>query len=236
VIRGGTEYYSGGITMVDKEYDERLGAALRPIIGDNRGLPFGLEVSDRTAEMLANAFYINKLGLPPADKEMTAYETAERIKEFVRSSLPLFEPMEHEYNGVICEDTFEDLMRVGAFGPAQDMPERLRGREVIFKFESPIHDAIERQNAVTFLETKNLIAQAAEIDQSTIYELDARKALRAALKGIGSPAEWRRDEDEVDAMIAKEKAAQEEAQQAAMIQQQAEAGEQVGKAAEALGA
>jgi len=66
--------------------------------------------------------FLNKLSLPPADREMTAYETGQRIQEYIRNALPLFEPMEMEYNGALCEDTFEALMRVGAFGSPQDIP------------------------------------------------------------------------------------------------------------------
>jgi hypothetical protein len=40
---------------------------------------------------------------------MTAYEVGQRIQEYIRGALPLFEPMEMEYNGALCERTFEIL-------------------------------------------------------------------------------------------------------------------------------
>lgn len=232
-IFGGIKYYSGGITQVDAAYDERLGEALRPITQDKSGLPFGMDISHEKMEILSQAFYLNKLSaLPP--KEMTAYEVSEWVKEYVRGALPLFEPMETDYNGALCEATFDDLMRVGAFGPAKDIPRSIRGADVRFTFESPLHDAIERQKGQKFMEAKGLLLQAAELDPAAIATMDARKALRDALSGIRVESEWLRSEEDVEAH-AQQLAAQQQAQkQAAMVQQAAETGKTMGEAGQAL--
>jgi hypothetical protein len=234
-LRSDIQLFAGGITAVDAEYDERLGEALRPAVQDKSGLPFGLEVSANTREMLAQAFYLNKLSLPPAGNgDMTAFETGQRIQEYIRNALPLFEPMEAEYNGALCEDTFEELLRLGAFGTPQDIPESIRGAEIQFRFESPLHEAIERKKGTQFLEAKQLTREAIELDPSTLPTMDARKALREALEGIGTPASWLREEREVEA-FAKEKQAQQQAE--ALTQQvssAAEAGKNLGEASQAL--
>jgi hypothetical protein len=234
-IRSDIQLFSGGITSVDAEYDERLGEALRPLVQDKSGLPFGLEIGRDTREMLAACFYLNKLTLPPADREMTAYETGQRIQEYIRSALPLFEPMETDYNGSLCEGTFEDLLRVGAFS-GREMPRSLSGQKVRFTFKSPLHDAIERKKGTKFMEAKSLIREAIEIDPSTLPTLDARKSLRDALTGIGTPAAWLRDEEVVEQF-----AAEQEAQQQAQTMMQAAGGaaavvEQAGKAKQSLDA
>jgi hypothetical protein len=218
-IRGDVSLYAGGITWADAQYDERLGEVLRPITQDKSGLPFGLDVSEEKKQMLAQAFYLNKLSLPPPEREMTAYETGQRIQEYIRNALPLFEPMEHEYNGALCEMTFDALMRVGAFGPASEIPESLRGAQTRFKFESPLHQAIERQKGQKFLEAKGLLREAAEVDGSAVAIVDARLALREALSGIGVPAKWMRSEEDVEA-VAQQQAQQQEAQQALAMAQQ----------------
>lgn len=232
-IQGGIKYYSGGVTQVDAAYDERLGEALRPVTQDKSGLPFGMEISREKMEILAQAFYLNKLSaLPP--KEMTAFEVSEWVKEYVRGALPLFEPMETDYNGALCEATFDDLMSVGAFGPAKDIPRSIRGADVRFTFESPLHDAIERQKGQKFMEAKGLLLQAAELDPAVIATLDARKALRDALSGIRVETEWLRSEDDVEAHAQELVAQQRAKQEAAMVHQAAETGEQIGKAEQAM--
>lgn len=233
-IRSDVAVYAGGITWVDAQYDERLGEVLRPISQDKSGLPFGLEVSEEKKALLQQAFYLNRLSLPPADREMTAYETSQRIQEYIRNALPLFEPMENEYNGALCEMTFDALMRVGAFGPPQEFPQSIRGQNTRFKFESPLHQAIERQKGQKFLETKGLLLEAAELDGAAIATIDARKALRDALTGIGVKADWMRSEDEVEAFAQKQAQEQQAQQAVAMAQQAAITAQEAGKAQQEL--
>lgn len=234
-IRGDVSIYAGGITWVDAQYDERLGEVLRPLTQDKSGLPFGVEVAEEKKAMLQQAFYLNRLSLPPADREMTAYETSQRIQEYVRNALPLFEPMENEYNGALCEMTFDALMRVGAFGSPADFPQSLRGENVRFKFESPLHQAIERQKGQKFLEAKGLLREAIELDPSAVAVLDARKALREALSGIGIDADWQRSEEEVEAHAAQMQQQQQAQQALAMAAQGAQVAQEAGKAQQLMG-
>ena len=200
VIREDMNWYPGGITVADSEYDQRLGDVLRPISQDTSALPFGMDFQNDTRSMLATAFFLNKITLPPSNsKEMTAYETSERIQEYIREAAPLFEPMEYEYNAVLCEDTFDHLLRAGAFGPPQNIPKELQGREIHFQFESPLHDAIERKKGNQFMESRQLLMMAAEIDAPSIATMNVRDALRSALHGIGTPAAWLNSKDVVDA-------------------------------------
>ena len=197
-LRSDIQYYSGGITWADVEYDERKGDVLRPVTQDRRGLPHGFEERDHQMGMLAEAFYINKLTLPPPQGDMTAFETGQRVEEYVRAALPLFEPMEHEYNGQLCEDTFDGLLRAGYFGSVQDMPQELQGRNVHFKFVSPLHDAIERKQASTFLESSDLIERAMAFDPSASAHLDTGLQLRDSLEAIGVEAKHMRTLKEVE--------------------------------------
>ncbi len=215
-VRGDIQLYSGGITWADVEYDERKGDVLRPITQDLRGLPGGYDTAERQMAMLAEAFYINKLTLPPPEGDMTAFEVGQRVEEYVRQALPLFEPMEHEYNGQLCEDTFDSLLRAGAFGSVQDMPPELRGRDVHFRFTSPLHDAMDRKEASTFMESAELIRIALEMDPSgtALAHYDSSQALRSALEGIGVQAKHIRSEQVANQIItenARQAAAEEQA-------------------------
>lgn len=234
VIQGGTQLYAGGVTTVDAAYDERMGSPLRPVMEMKGNIPWGLEMMSTKEAMLAQAFYLNKLRALPQKDDMTAYEASVWTKEYIREVLPLFEPMETEYNGQLCDQTFTDLMAVNAFGPYSEIPRSVRGSEVRFTFESPLSEAIEREKAQRFMEAKNLIAEAQPLDPAASSMVDAKIALRDALTAIRVPAKWIRSEREVEdhaAMIEEQRAA---AAQAAQLEQGADTAAAAGKAAESF--
>lgn len=221
-IRSDVSIYAGGITWVDAEYDERLGEALRPLPMDKSGIPTGLQMNDRVAQTLGQGFFRDKLMLPPVQQGVTAFEFNQRISEYIRQSLPLFEPMEVEYNGAICEKTFDLLMRNGAFGPPDEIPSQLRGNEVRFKFKSPLIDAEDAQKGTILQQAKSLLAQTIDLDPSTRHIIDAKVALRDALNGINVPAKWLADEDIVEKLSGQDAQAAAEQQALAAISQGSE--------------
>lgn len=204
VIRSDIQIFPGGITWVDRDYDEKLGEALRPLTIEGKGVPIGIEMQRDARQLLWSAFYLNKLTLPQRAPEMTAFEVGQRVQEYIRGALPLFEPMESDYNGQLCELDFDLLRRGGAFGNPRNMPTSLQGARVTFSFMSPLHDAIESQKTQKFLEAGALIAQATQLDPSAPAMLDAGVALREALAGAGIPTKWTRSAAQVkDAQTAK---------------------------------
>lgn len=224
-------WYSGGISVADAEYDQRLGDVVQPISQDLRGLPFGMEMNQDIRNILATSFYLNKITLPQhASKEMTAYETSERIQEYIREAAPLFEPMEYEYNAVLCEEVFDMLMRAGVFGPYRDIPRELQGQDVRFIFESPLHEAIERKKGQKFFEAREMLMAAAELDPAAMATIDIRDALRDALHSVGTPARWLNSEDVVEENARRMMEQREQEKALAMAQQAGEAGQAVAQA------
>jgi hypothetical protein len=233
-IRSDVAVYAGGITWVDAEYDERLGGVLRPLAQDKTGMPLGVEMQRDVRASIAEAFYLNKIGLPTMGKEMTAFEVGQRVSEYVRNALPLFEPMETEYNGALCEMTFDILMRNGAFGSMSDVPKSLRGQDINFIFESPLREAKDHQKGQRFLETKNMLAQAVEIDPSARNMVDVKVALRDVLESMGSPQIWLRSAEALQEIEVQEKQNMQMQQMMAQVQQGGEAVEQAAKAGKSL--
>lgn len=233
-LRGDIALYAGGVTYVESEYDEKTGEVLRPLTQDTRAIPLGIEMQRDVREQITNAFFLNKIGLPPIKGDTTAFEIGQRVSEYVRNALPLFEPMESEYNGGLCEISFDILLRSGAFGGPQDIPRSLQGQQIHFSFESPLSDARQHQKSQRFMETKAMVAEAAQLDPSSLAMLDVKTALRDVLTSIGSPAKWVRTEEQVNE-IEKQQQAQQQAQQAmGMLQQGGMAAEQIGNAGKAL--
>ena len=233
-IRSDVGLFAGAVTWVDAEYDERLGEALRPVYhpAAGQGMAGGLEMRADVREMISKAFFLDSLTLPPAGtKDMTAFEVGERISEWIRRAMPIFEPMEFEYNGALCEETFNLLLRNGAFGSPEEMPPSLSGADIQFKFESPLHDSADRRKGQKFLEAKAALVQAAELDPSTVPMLNANSALRDVLTSIGVPATWTRSEEEVQEIEAARKQAAEMQQMLGGTAQGAEIAKNLGGAA-----
>lgn len=234
VVRSDVDQAAGGITWVDSEYDERLGDALRPMTINSSGLPTGFNMSEMIKRGIESAFYLDKIGLPPMQGRMTAFETAQRVKEYIQKIIPLFSPIEEDYNGALCEDTFELLLRNNAFGPRDSIPEGLRGADVRFSFRSPISESLDRQKAQSFQEAKAMLAEAIPLDQSAARMIEIRKALRDTLEGIGVPIEWMRSEEQLQAEDQQMQQQQEIQQTLALMQQGGDAAATIGKATESF--
>jgi len=214
VIKSDMQMFPGGVTWVDAEYDEKLGEALRALNIDVKGLPISLEMVKDSRAVLQQCFFLNKLRAfnPSTDPQMTAFQAGQIVQEYIRGALPLFEPMEEQYNGQVCEETFDVLYRGGAFGSPLDVPRPLRNADVDFKFESPLHDAIEQQKGIKFLEFAQIVATAVQLDPACAHLPDAPIILRDVADGIKVPAKWVRTELQVEE-------AQQVAAQAAQQQQ-----------------
>jgi hypothetical protein len=201
VVKSDMQQFPGGVTWVDAEYDERLGEALRAMNIDVKGLPISLEMVKDSRAVLSQCFFLNKLRAfnPTTDPTMTAFQAGQIVQEYIRGALPLFEPMEMDYNGGLCEETFEILYRNGGFGPMDQIPRSLRNADIDFRFESPLHDAIEAQKGTKFLEFGQIVAQAVQLDPSVAHVPDAVAILRDVAQGIRVPDLWLRTESEVQA-------------------------------------
>ena len=197
-VVGAVNTFAGGITWVDSQYDERTGPALEPLMDAPRGLNWGNDREQQIIELIQEAFFLNKIALPPSAQfgdRATKFETQQRVEEYIRGALPLFEPMEVEYNGAVCQTTWDIMMGMGGFGNLQDMPESLHGKDLKWTFESPLQAANERSKAQAYGEASQLLAQAVALDPTLAHDFNLDKAFRDAVLGVGSPSEWLVDEE-----------------------------------------
>lgn len=189
-VRSDLNLMAGGVTWVREDYDERTGDPLRPLNVDRSGMPLSLEMQQRSEMMLNAAFYLDKFKLPVRGPEMTAYEFAQRIQDHIRSLSQLVEPYETDFNGGLCERTFDVMLANGGFGPLESIPEALRGEDVQFKFKNPMRDAEDKAKGQMLVEGLALVKEAAAITESAGAVPDAVEALRGALEGIGWKPSW----------------------------------------------
>ena len=228
-IRSDVDVRAGGITMVSADYDERTGEVLRPLKQDKSGMPLGLELQQRSEEMLRKAFYADKLSMPQrGGPQETAYEVGQRVQQYIRDALPLVEPVEIEFNGGVWERGFAVALAEGAFGPPDSIPESLRGADIEFKFASPLREQVDREKGRIFIEGVQLIQAGAALDPAVANIPNAVVTVRDVLQGIGWETKWLRSPKAVEA------AADMQAEQA-KAQQMLDAMTQAGGIAKDLG-
>ena len=177
-------------------------------------MPIGIELRNDIRDMIARAFYLDKLTGPNlgGNPQMTAFEVGQRVQDYIRKALPLFEPMEQQYNGGICEEAFSLGMHNGLFGSPHDMPPSLRGQDIRFRFESPLTELIDSQKGSKLLNAKQLLAQVADVAPDAVHVLNWSSAFRDALEGNRTPAAWMVDPAEAQAAAeAQQKAQQQQA-------------------------
>lgn len=227
-MRSDMELFAGGFTAIDAEYDERLGEVLRPITQDTRNLSFGHEMLRDGREQLRALFMLNKLDLPPSQggDKMTAYEVSQRIQEFIRTTLPLFEPIEIDYSGQLCEVDLQLLMN-NEPEIRKRCPDSIRGAEWQFQFESPLKEAMDKIKVGQFTEAGQILAQAQALDPSAAVIVDGKKVVRSVLEVV-VPADWLRTETAVDELMAQQAAKQQQAEMLAAMGQGAEVAKNLG--------
>ena len=233
-IRSDVGLYSGAITSVDSEYDERLGDVLRPITQNNSAIPMGMDMMNNIKQMIDEAHYINKLGLPPLGGGMSPFEVSQRVSEYVRNGLTLLDPLESERNHSICSLSYEVGKANGLFAPPEMIPDELIEKKVEFKFKNPLVEASEKVKGSMLQEAIGVISQMTAIDPDASMVLDTNTSMRDTLEGIGSPRDWFRTEDQVDGMKAAKQEQELQQNMMAQIQQGAQAAQSVGEAGQAL--
>lgn len=233
-LRSDLNMFAGAVTYVDDKYDERLGEVIRPLTTDKGGFQAGIEILDRVRQELRECFFLDRMSLPQLPQGATATQVMQIVQDNARANLPLFEPVEHNYNAPLCEMIFEEMFGMGFMGTPDEIPQSLRGRELKFKFKSPLQEADDRIKAETLVQGIGVIGQVAQVDQSAPAILSAKKALRESLRGIGFAEDWMNSEKEMEAQARADQEAAQMQQMMAMAGQGAAIAETAGKAGVAM--
>lgn len=190
IFRNEINRYAGGLTYVDLEADQKIQDAIH-IEQPSAGLSAGMEMKQDVRNLIAEAFLLNKIMLPPQQK--TAFETQARLEEYRRAILPFTGPIESEYHLPLLDVAFQMAVRNNAFN-IDEMPKALSDKDVTFTFEGPLNTAEGRQNVQAFQESLQIIAGAANIDKTVATLIDWQKATKDAVRGTQAPADWFNDE------------------------------------------
>jgi len=144
---------SGGVSYYDAKAIRNLGLSDPFRQMESRAqIPWGLDAQRAMREQIQALFYRNVLNLPVDAPQMTATEVIQRREEFVREIGAVFGRLESDYTGPIVERAFNIMMRKGAFGSTQDIPEELHGQSISFRFASPVEKAKRQIEEATIVQ------------------------------------------------------------------------------------
>lgn len=228
LIHGPLSLQADTVTYADADYDNRMGDVVTPIeSGDPR---YGMEFIDRQTQRMGREFFVDLLRRLP-EKEMTAYEAAEWVEQYVIQAAPIFEPMEAE-NAMLMDSVFQRAMAKGAFGAILEdgtidgLPERLSEADIEFEFETPLSDALRKLKAVQFDQLMSRVSMLLTSQHpeavDAIDNVDFDAALRDAMDGL-APAKWQKKKDDVDAIRAQKAEAANAAKMEAMAMEAGQA-------------
>jgi len=188
IVGGKVRLVPGGLIPVDYAALRSSGVS-QPVyplsLGEN--LPLSREMQSDVRLQVERAFFRNVLSLPVDGPSMTATEVIERKQAFIREMGPIFGKLEADYTGALAERAWAVLMRGGAFGPVERIPESLRGREIRFEFNSPLTQALRKVEMTSLQEAITAISPLASVRPDMLDHLDSDAIMRALPDGYGFP-------------------------------------------------
>jgi hypothetical protein len=231
-VIGDPSLMAGAITWIDVEHDGKLSEALE-VVKLDADMRVGFELRKDVRDMVARAFFLDKLALPETGDRTTAFEIARRLEMHARNLVPLFEPMQIEYNTALLDVSFAflDNMKKIDWGM---VPEKLGGSDFAWAFESPIQQARYRIMVEQFRDTMQVVAAAKEMGyMASPVKIDI--AVRDAVRGIGGPATWRKTVEEQNEEAEENQAKLEAAEAMGAAEQMGAIANQAGEAGQKLG-
>lgn len=147
---------------------------------------------------------------PPYNQPMTAAETYMRI-DMIRQQLgPLYGRAQAELLVPILERSFGLAYRTGVLGKA---PEELQGRNLSFKFVSPLARAQQLEDVASIERFMQSAAAIAGVDQTAIDNINTDSAMQVLASRLGVPTDVMRTNAERDQYRQQKAQAQQQAQQ-----------------------
>lgn len=239
VISGPIDLAARAVTYIDSEYDERLGAAIRPVeLGKN--VPLGERMLQDVRSIQDEIWYLNRLQLPDT-RQRTAYEVSQIVQETARQALPLFEPIQDLYNTALLENVVSKGLRLGWYGVPESFPEEMAGQKIEYTYNNPLSAAIEQARVGQFQQTLEIVGGATQFDPQAAINVDLNAAVRDTVTAAGAPNNWLVPEEQVRqtiAQIQQQVQMQQEMQQvqqaAGTVNEGAQAAQSVAQAEQAL--
>jgi len=214
--------FPGGISYYDIQLAKEIGQIPIAPLETGAKMPIVLEMQDKKREQVWAAFLRNVLNLPVDGPQMTAEEIRARREEIMREIGPVFGRLDTDYKAPLVERSFMVMLRAFQFNP---IPEVLQGRQIKFRYSSPIKKLrrmIEAAAAAAFYrERAEMVKLTNDPSHLDIVDTDALGQFQAEANNI--PRVVVRSPEKIAAIRRERQQAQQEAAEAQMAVMTADA-------------
>jgi hypothetical protein len=200
----------------------------------NARIDLGEQKTEQKRQRIRSAFFVDMFQMLSNASEMKREKTAFEVAQMVQEKLILFSPMfarlTQEKLNPLLERVFNIMFRAGMFPPPPEEAMQDGGYEIVYV--SKIALAIKAAQNGALMEMLQLCTEMANFDQSVPMVVKWREAFRDVARNRGTPQDWMRTDEEVDAMVAQMQEAQAAMQQAQTAEMAAGAVQKLGPAAQ----
>lgn len=216
------QMHGGGVSYYDAKAVRNLGLSDPFRQMESRAqIPWGLDAQTAAREQIFALFYRNVLNLPISAPQMTATEVIQRREEFIREIGAVFGRLESDYTGPIVERAFNMMMRRGAFGGRDTIPEEILDQNISFRFASPIEKAKRQIEEATVMEGVNKVLAIEEFHPEIGDTLDWIEVGKFVAVSGDFPQQLRNDDAAIKAKGDQRAGAQAQEQQMQTIERAA---------------
>lgn len=216
---GGLNYYEAG-------REDRI----EPLqTGGDIGL--GLEMMNQRREQILRAFYLDSMKLQKENKEMTAYEAAQRTEENMRAMSPMVSRLQNEALDRIIGRTISILGRLQLLPPA---PKQIQGLDYRIEYMSPVSRALKMASMTGIQRMIQVVAPFMEIKPEAADKIDVDQIVDFAANTLDVPVKLIRTDKEVGQIRQQRAEAQQKQAEAEQAEVMAGAAQKGGKAMESM--
>lgn len=205
-VLGTVDLVPGGVTYVDTT--KMAGSSRDPIGkiegGDPRSV---MEFLIYKRNAMASQFFENLWKFP--DREMTAFETSERLEIMTQEATPVFQPMEAD-NARLMDIVFSKSSAKNAYPPPP--PRLIEEGEATWEFETPVTRSQRKARAYKGREILTIVAEAKKAFPEFGNQINVTELEREMLAGMG-PENWIKPREVADQEAAIQQNAMVEAQE-----------------------
>ena len=188
---------------------------------EHRGnLPFTLEHSNQKRQFIKECFYADWLRMEKENKEMTAYEVADRRNEKLSLISPMLGRIQTEQLGIIIRRTYNLCVRMGRIPPA---PESLGNRKVKVEYISPAARAQMASKATEMSRFITEVIPLAQVQPNIMDVINFDMFLKKLAQNRGTTRSILRSEEELQTMRSDREKMQQAAQMAEIAKPMSEA-------------
>lgn len=188
-------------------------------IDDARGVQVSQQGIEHTQASVRRKLMADTM-TPPYNQPMTAAETYMRVDMIRQQIGPLYGRAQAEFLVPILERSFGLAYRAGVLGQA---PDDLQGRNLSFKFISPLARAQQLEDVAAIERLMQSVGSVLEVDPDALDNINTSAMIQVLSQRLGVPTSVMRTEDDLTAFREQKAQAQQQAQaqeqQAVMAQQ-----------------